>query len=242
MKRMLRVISATLAAVMVMSVYVTPAVASQGSDRGKRDTAKQEIYYLDAEVKVVDGQPVLKVEADKGYTSYEFPWPEVALVDGREEALKRQGSYYLLPTEDGYEKVHIEDFEVAFVAGQITLITEVNPVWKLIAPAVVKTALVRIGLPLTASNLKAAAFLMVRGLSVTVTNVRKTQRGFTTVRNALEWLGLNVTLTLLGNAAWSWWQGNCVRSGRRTPDGFYGDVFCSACARRYGIQFFGPRF
>lgn len=152
---------------MVMSVYVTPAAASQGNDKGKRDTAKQDIYYLDAKVKVVDGQPALKVETDKGYTSYEFPWPEVALVDGREEALKRQGSYYLLPTEGGYKKVHIEDFDVAFVAGQITLIAEVNPLLK-VTPAAAMGALVKAGIPVTWANMKAAAILIKAGRPVTL--------------------------------------------------------------------------
>ncbi|MBS3983229.1 MAG: hypothetical protein KGZ41_05475 [Dethiobacter sp.] len=33
----------------------------------------QKIQYLDAEARVIDGQPVIKVETEEGYASYKFP-------------------------------------------------------------------------------------------------------------------------------------------------------------------------
>lgn len=82
MKKQFRIVSLLLTVILLMSVYVTPAAASQGENRGQeRGQERQDtnqIQYLDAEVKVIDGQPVLKVETEEGYTSYEFPWPETA--------------------------------------------------------------------------------------------------------------------------------------------------------------------
>ena len=53
------------------------------TDRGQERQSEQKIQYLDAEVQIIDGQPVIKVETEEGDVSYKFPWTEVAVVDGK---------------------------------------------------------------------------------------------------------------------------------------------------------------
>ncbi len=38
-----------------------------------------------------------------------------------------QGNYFLFPTVDGVEKISIEEFRVAIVAGQLVMLVSVNP-------------------------------------------------------------------------------------------------------------------
>ena len=51
------------------------SVAAPGrgvTDRGQERQSEQKIQYLDAEVQIIDGQPVIKVETEEGYASYKF--------------------------------------------------------------------------------------------------------------------------------------------------------------------------
>jgi len=206
---------------------------------GKKGKASRK-YSLDAEVQVIDGEPVIKVETKEGYTSYQFPWPEVAVVDGKEVALERQGNYFLLPTADGNEKVSIEEFQVALVAGQLMLLTSVNPWWT-VPVAVATAALIAARVAITAATLKAATLLIAAGKSVTARTVHVVVSSWPTIRTALTWVGITATTTAVTSATWDWIQGNCIVSGRRTPDGHFGDMLCSTCALRFRRQFFGLR-
>ncbi|MFW0861126.1 MAG: hypothetical protein AAGT88_03345 [Dethiobacter sp.] len=60
MKRKIsKVVSVILTVVLLFSVSVTPVAARQENGRGRRNVPTPEIRYLDAEVRVVAGQPVL---------------------------------------------------------------------------------------------------------------------------------------------------------------------------------------
>ncbi|MBS3973265.1 MAG: hypothetical protein KGZ89_00050 [Actinobacteria bacterium] len=240
MKRKFRIVSLFLTVALLMSAFVTPAVARQGNGRGQEKQSARQIQYLDAEVRVIDGQPVLKVEAEEGYSSYEFPWPEVAVVDGRRVALERQGNYFLLPTDDGNEKVSVEEFQVALVAGQLMLVKNVNP-WFGVKIAVAAAALKAAGVAVTTSTLKAASILISAGAKVTKATVNVVVRVWPILRIALQVAGIANTTWNLVQAGRAWVRGNCISCGQRTPGGSFGDVFSSGCAQRYGVQFFGGR-
>lgn len=177
MKKKFRIVSLLLTAVLLMSVYVTPAVASQGENRGQeRGQEKQDadqIQYLDAEVQVIDGRPVLKVETEEGHTGIPFEFPAYAIsADGQEVAVKREGDAILLPTENGLEAVPLKDFCVVMVNGQIMLLAEVNPLWKFpIAKAAVIAALNKAGVKVTRVSIYVGARLMLAGARVTKTSV-----------------------------------------------------------------------
>jgi len=58
-KKKFRVVSMLLTVVLLMSAFVTPVAAGQGNSRGQeRGQGRQgeQIQYLDAEVRVIDGQ------------------------------------------------------------------------------------------------------------------------------------------------------------------------------------------
>jgi len=228
-----------LTLVMVLLAFVVPAAAGQENGAGRRNVAEPETQYLDAEVRVIDGQPVLIFEKDKGNVTHEFPWPETAIVDGKEVALQRQGDYFLLPTADGVEEVSIEDFDVAMVAGQIVLMASVNPWWT-IPVAVATAALKAAGVAITTATLKAATILIAAGKKVTVRTVHVVVSSWPIIEAALRRAGRAVGWWAVGGASFSWVQGNCILCGQRTPDGHFGDVFSSGCAQRFG-QFFGLR-
>ena len=145
----------------------------------------------------------------------------------------------MLPTDDGIEKVSIEEFRVALVAGQLMLTTSVNPWWT-IPVAVAIVALKAAGVAITTATLKAATILIAAGKKVTARTVHVVVSSWPIIRAALLWVRGKACDIAIGGAVFSWAQGNCILSGRRTPDGHFGDVLCSECARRFG-QFFGLR-
>jgi|GEM_PF-1299505 len=174
MMKSLKMISVVLTVVLLLTVFVTPVAARQRGDRGEsqgrgRQNAR-EIQYLDAEVRLINGQPVLKYETEEGYSVLEFPWPELAIVDGKEQTLVRQGDSFLFQTADGYEKIHIEEFEVALVSGYLVLAAKVNPL-KLIPLAVVTGALVAAGIKISTSTIFIAATLILSNQAVNFANV-----------------------------------------------------------------------
>ena len=84
------------------------------------------IVYLDAEIKIIDGHPVLVYETEAGYEKIPFSLSELdyACADGQKMLLQTQGSSILVPTEEGPVAVPIEDFCVVMIDGQIMLLAE----------------------------------------------------------------------------------------------------------------------
>ena len=143
-KKKFRIVSILLTVVMLMSAFVTPVAAGQGNGRGQERKSESQIQYLDAEVQVIDGQPVLRYETEDGYVDIPFEIPAYALsADGQKVAVERQGDAILLPTEDGFEAVPLKDFSVVMINGQIMLLAEVNAPW--LIPVVLIAARVILG-------------------------------------------------------------------------------------------------
>ncbi len=237
MKKVMKFVCVCVTTVLMASVYVMPAAAAQrgGQDR-KAERKAQETIYLDAEVRVIDGQPVLVFEGrGNERTQHPFPWPQTAIVDGREVPLQREGNYFLLPAEGEVERVSIEDFDVTFHDGQIMLSTQVNPLWK-IAPAVATAALIRLGIPITTTNLIAVAVVMRVGLPVTFATVI----GTAGVITAVAWI-FRISAVAAASQAVEWAFGHCANPvcTTMTSDGRTGNLFCAPCARVHG-QRWGP--
>ena len=171
MKKKIRVVSMLLTVVMLMSAFVTPVAAGQGDGRWQERQSESQIQYLDAEVQVIDGQPVIKYETIEGYSLFEFSWPELAIVNGKELALARQGDSFVLQTADGYEKIHIEEFKVALSSGNLVLAARANPL-KLIPIAVVAATLTAAGIKISKTTLAIAASLIFSGTAVNLANVK----------------------------------------------------------------------
>jgi len=245
-KKKFRIVSVLLTVVLLMSAFVTPVAAGRengrgrGEERGRGRQSARQIQYLDAEVRVIDGQPVIKVETKEGYASYEFPWPDVAVAlgDGEKIALERQGNHFMLPTSDGFEKISIEEFQVALVAGQIMLVTNVNPWWT-IPVAVAIAALKKAGVAVTTATIKAATLLIVAGKRVSAATVNAVVWMKPKIRAFLILVGL-YSLTQVFEQTIDWMTGLCVhpRCTARTPGGPWGDGLCTSCAARWG-QFWG---
>jgi len=176
-KQKLRIVSLLLTVVLLMSAFVTPVAAGRENDRGRGEErgrgrqSAQQIQYLDAEIQVIDGQPVIKYETAEGYSFFEFPWPELGIVDGKELTLVRQDDSFVMQTADGYEKIHIEEFEVALSSGNLVLVARVNPL-KLIPIAVVTAALTAAGIKISKTTLAIATSLILSGTAVNLANVK----------------------------------------------------------------------
>jgi hypothetical protein len=148
MKKKFRIVSMLLTVVLLMSAFVTPVAAGQGNGRGQERQNEQQIQYIDAEVQVIDGQPVIKVEArDGNATHIPVQLPGTILVDSQIVPLVVRNGAVVIPTEDGPVAVPVPDFDVVVVDGQVALITEVNPapIIKLIAKGIVTGAAANIG-------------------------------------------------------------------------------------------------
>lgn len=232
MKKVMKFVCVCVATVLMASVYVVPAAAAQrgGQDR-KAEGKAQETVYLDAEVRVIDGQPVLVFEGQGNERSeHPFPWPQTAIVDGREAPLQREGNYFLLPAEGEVERVSIEDFDVTFQDGQIMLSAQVNP--KFLIPVGAAGILLKIGVPVTTLNMVALGVAMRAGLPLTARNVTAVARTI---------VALGTGLTAAAAEALQWAIGRCVDPlcTAWTPDGRTGDWFCTPCSRHWG-QRTGP--
>jgi len=229
MRKKVRTVSVLLAGILLMSsTFAAPIAAGQGNGRGQEKQRAQQVQYLDAEIQVIDGQPMLKVETKEGYASYEFPWPEAAIVDGREVTLERQGNYFLLQTGDGTEKVSIEDFQVALVAGQLMLLMEVNPAWLIPIAAVVKAALTKAGVAITTVSLYVGGRLLLAGIaisrttvaagkalrnagmSITRTNIDRVLRAKPLITQKLRAAGQRVTDAIIYGTLAEWLAGICI--------------------------------
>ena len=107
-----------------------------GDNSTRRNNGREaRIVYLEVEIEVIDGQPVLAIEGEEEYgEEYLFislELPEVAsfTVDGQVKELEVKNNAVLLPTEDGTVAVPIEDFCVVMVDGEVMLLAEKNPVF-----------------------------------------------------------------------------------------------------------------
>ncbi len=118
MKRKIsKVVSGILTVTLLVSVFVTPVAAGQENGRERRNVPIPEIQYLDAEVQVIAGQPVIVVENEEGYVHVPFALSGDVLV---------QGNGVVVQTEDGSVVVPLEEFEVVGANGQAMLVAEVN--------------------------------------------------------------------------------------------------------------------
>jgi hypothetical protein len=134
MKKVLRKLSVILTVVIVMSAFAVPAAAGQENNRGRGEERSrgrqnaQQIQYLDAEVQMINGQPVIAIETrDGNVTRVPFQLPQTILVDGKLQPIVTQGGAVVFSTEDGSGAVHLEDFDVVMADGQLILLTEANP-------------------------------------------------------------------------------------------------------------------
>jgi|GEM_PF-3186159 len=111
-------------------------------------------------------------ETEEGYVNIPFDMPFYALSDdGQELPLRRQDDAILLPTEDGFEAVALEDFSVVMIGGQLMLFTEVNPVWLIPIKTAVIAALKMAGVTITTASLYVAGKLMLAGVAITAATV-----------------------------------------------------------------------
>jgi hypothetical protein len=178
MKKNFKTISVLLTVVLLMSAFATPVAAGRengrGQERGQERQNAQQVQYLDAEVLVIDGQPLLRYEIEDGYADIPFEIPAYALsVDGQKVAVERQGDAILLPTEDGFEAVPLKDFSVVMMNGQIMLLAEVNPIWKLVPIAVglafkakLISALSAVGIRIVSVSIHFIEMAITRGISI----------------------------------------------------------------------------
>ncbi|MBT9148196.1 MAG: hypothetical protein DDT32_01966 [Syntrophomonadaceae bacterium] len=127
-RRVFKVVSVMLTVILLVSVSVTSVAAGQGYGREQRNVPTPEIQHLDAEVRVIAGQPVIVVENEGGYVHIPFALSGDVLV---------QGNGVVVQTEDGSVVVPLEEFEVVVVGGgQLALVAEGNPIFTLIFFAV----------------------------------------------------------------------------------------------------------
>ncbi|MCL0049718.1 hypothetical protein M1N04_01305 [Peptococcaceae bacterium] len=86
-------------------------------------------------------------ETNEGYEKIPFSMSNLgdyAYADGQKVPLKTQGNNILVPTEEGLLAVPIEEFDVVVVDGEIMLIAEENPFWKVPIAVALKKAGVKV--------------------------------------------------------------------------------------------------
>ncbi|MBT9147620.1 MAG: hypothetical protein DDT32_01382 [Syntrophomonadaceae bacterium] len=79
----------------------------------------KEYPIFDAEVRVIAGQPVITVETKRGHVDIPFALSEVFLVDGQTIPLQLQGDGVVVPTQNGFVVVPLEEFEVVVVYAEL---------------------------------------------------------------------------------------------------------------------------
>ncbi len=125
-----KVLAMLVALAMVFSVLPSTVATVEA---GNEDW-EEEIVYLDIEIEIIDGQPMLVVEGEEYGEEYlfiplELPETILATSDGRVVELKVKDNFVLVPTEDGIVAVPIEDFCVVKIDGEVMLLVEVNASW-----------------------------------------------------------------------------------------------------------------
>ncbi len=112
----LKVLGVLVALAMLFTVVpgMTATAYAESAD------SEEGIVYLDAEIQVIDGQPMIVAETRAGYVNVPFVLSGDVLV---------QGNRVVVPTEEGIVVVPIEDFCVVMVDGQVALAAAVNPIF-----------------------------------------------------------------------------------------------------------------
>ena len=124
-----KAVAMLLALAMIFSVV--PGMA--GTVEAGNEDWEEEIIWLDAEIEIIDGQPMMVIEGDEEYGEeylyipLELPEIVLIIVDGQVKELEVKNNAILVPTEDEIVAVPIEDFCVVMVDGQIMLLVEINP-------------------------------------------------------------------------------------------------------------------
>ena len=125
-----KVVAMLVALAMVFSVV--PGMAAT-VEAGNEDW-EEEVIWLDVEIEIIDGQPMMVIEGDEEsgeeylFIPLELPETILATSDGQIVELEVKDNFVLVPTEDGMVAVPIEDFCVVMVDGQVMLLAEVNPI------------------------------------------------------------------------------------------------------------------
>ena len=122
-----------LAMLVALAMIFSVVPGMVGTVQAGNEDWEEEIIWLDVEIEIIDGQPMLVVEGDEEYgEEYLFIplyLPEVVTltVDGQVKELEVKDNSVLVPTEDGMVAVPIEDFCVVMVDEQEMLLVEINP-------------------------------------------------------------------------------------------------------------------
>ena len=131
MKKSLKMISVVLTVILLLTVIVTPVAAKQRGDRGElRGRGRQnarEIQYLDAEVRLINGRPMIVIEVKDRDVYIPFELTEKILVNDQIIPIAIERGTVVVPTENGYLTVPFEDFDVIITNGQVMLATDANP-------------------------------------------------------------------------------------------------------------------
>ncbi len=119
-----------MSVVLAMAIAMVPGMAATAEARN--DGWEEEITWLDVEIEVIDGQPMMVIEGEEGYfIPLELPEVISGTVDGQAKELEVKNNYVLVPTEAGIVAVPIEDFCVVMIDGQVLLLAEDNPFFKI---------------------------------------------------------------------------------------------------------------
>jgi len=124
-------ISVLLTVALLLTVFATPVAARQREDRGEsrgggRQNAR-EIQYLDAEVRLINGRPMIVIEVKDRDVYIPFELTEKILVNDQIIPIAIERGMVVVPTENGYLTVPFEDFDVTITNGQVMLATDANP-------------------------------------------------------------------------------------------------------------------
>lgn len=154
-------VTKSLAMVLVLTMAFLPVQATTATAQaGGGEEEEHGKTWLDVEVRMIDGQPVLVYETEEGYGKIPFALPEYAYADGQKMPLQREGNNILVPTEEGPVAVALEDFCVVMLDGQVALVAGENPL--ILIPIVAGAFLGG------AAGLGAAAALKTLGVAVGV--------------------------------------------------------------------------
>ena len=206
----IKVLAVVVALALVMPMVMMPVGAAQAQE----NCPWAGIEYLDMEIKVIDGQPVLIYETETGYEEIPFSLSELgdAYADGQKMPLQTQGNSILVPTEEGPVAVPIEDFCVVMIDGEMMLLAEENPFWK-IPIAIAIAALKKAGVAVTTTTLQIAGMLILTGNKVNAWTVERAIKAKPIIDRTLAGAIGFVSGTVSGDAFIDWLTGVCIMPG-----------------------------